>query len=208
MDTQQRLPVRRRRDRVARRDELLAAADRAVRELGPEASMDAIAAEAGITKPILYRYFGDKDDLYAALAERYLEELYRESNQVMLTAKRPHKRLGEGIDAFLRAVEREPQKFRFVRYVQQHEAAGPAAAVVRQHVRYIADATRRDLEQYGLDPTAAEPIAHGLVGLVQAAAAWWLETRALPRERLVAQLTSWLWLGFERLEQDPSWRRP
>src|SRR6185503_19473544 len=98
MDTQQRLPVRRRRDRVARRDELLAAADRAVRELGPEASMDAIAAEAGITKPIVYRYFGDKDDLYAALAERYLEELYRESNQVMLTANRPHKRLGEGID--------------------------------------------------------------------------------------------------------------
>src|SRR3954471_24823067 len=107
MEVQPSLPVRRRRDRVARRDELLAAADRVVRELGPEASMEAIAAEAGITKPILYRHFGDKDDLYSALAERYLEELYRESNHVMLTAKHPHRRLGDGIDAFLRAVERE-----------------------------------------------------------------------------------------------------
>ena len=40
-----------RRDRDERRAELLDAAERAIRRVGPSASMDEIAAEAGITKP-------------------------------------------------------------------------------------------------------------------------------------------------------------
>ena len=37
--------------------------------------MNAIAAEAGITKPILYRHFGDKGGLYRALANRHTDAL-------------------------------------------------------------------------------------------------------------------------------------
>ena len=33
-----------------------------------------VAREAGISEPILYRHFGDKDGLYEALAERYVDE--------------------------------------------------------------------------------------------------------------------------------------
>ncbi|MEV1243105.1 TetR/AcrR family transcriptional regulator [Nonomuraea sp. NPDC050022] len=55
-----------------RRKALLDAADRVILREGPEASMAAIAAEAGITKPILYRHFGDKSGLYEALADRHV----------------------------------------------------------------------------------------------------------------------------------------
>lgn len=58
-----------------RRTELLEAAERVVLRDGPEASMNAIAAEAGITKPILYRHFGDKSGLYRALAKRHTDAL-------------------------------------------------------------------------------------------------------------------------------------
>ncbi|MBR7674846.1 helix-turn-helix transcriptional regulator, partial [Streptomyces daliensis] len=58
-----------------RRRELLEAADRVVLRDGPGASMNAIAAEAGITKPILYRHFGDKGGLYRALAVRHTDAL-------------------------------------------------------------------------------------------------------------------------------------
>lgn len=58
-----------------RRRELLEAADRVVLRDGPKASMNAIAAEAGITKPILYRHFGDKGGLYRALAKRHTDAL-------------------------------------------------------------------------------------------------------------------------------------
>ncbi|MFC7586737.1 TetR/AcrR family transcriptional regulator [Nonomuraea antimicrobica] len=55
-----------------RRRALLDAADRVIMKEGPEVSMAAIAAEAGITKPILYRHFGDKHGLYQALADRHV----------------------------------------------------------------------------------------------------------------------------------------
>src|SRR4051812_49981144 len=73
MDTTQRTDQQRSADR--RRRELLEAADRVVLRDGPQASMNAIAAEAGITKPILYRHFGDKGGLYAALATRHTDAL-------------------------------------------------------------------------------------------------------------------------------------
>ena len=64
--------------RRLRRHQLLDAADRVIRRRGAGASMDEIATEAGISKPILYRHFGDKDGLHRALAERYVEALLSE----------------------------------------------------------------------------------------------------------------------------------
>lgn len=40
---------------------------------GYSASMDAIAAEAGVAKQTLYSYFNNKEDLFAALMDRLLE---------------------------------------------------------------------------------------------------------------------------------------
>src|SRR2546423_9774671 len=64
--------------RQARRDELVDAALRSIRELGPDVSMEQIAAEAGVTKPILYRHFGDKDGLCEAVAQNVLGEMMAE----------------------------------------------------------------------------------------------------------------------------------
>src|SRR5437763_847242 len=71
--------------RDARRAQLLDAAERVVEHRGSDASMAQIAAEAGITKPILYRHFGDKADLYRALAERLTGELLVELRAALAT---------------------------------------------------------------------------------------------------------------------------
>ena len=51
------------------------AALRVLEAQGPDLPMDAVAAEAGVTKPVLYRYFSDKAALVEALAERGSEIL-------------------------------------------------------------------------------------------------------------------------------------
>ncbi len=53
-----------------RREALLDAAEIVVRRVGPQVTAAQIAAEAGVTKPIIYRHFGDIHDLYQALAMR------------------------------------------------------------------------------------------------------------------------------------------
>src|SRR5206468_1776607 len=85
--------------------QLLDAADRVMRRRGAGASMDEIASEAGISKPILYRHFGDKDGLHRALAERYVEALLSEL-RASRVADDPRANIAAGIDAY-RAFPRE-----------------------------------------------------------------------------------------------------
>ena len=57
--------------RAVRERQMLEAAGRAFADRGfHAASVDAIAAASGITKPMIYAYFGSKDGLYRACMER------------------------------------------------------------------------------------------------------------------------------------------
>src|SRR5919201_6218561 len=65
-----RLPVGERRELITE------AAGRLFGERGYEGTrLDDVAAAAGVTKPILYRHFASKRDLYLALLERHREDL-------------------------------------------------------------------------------------------------------------------------------------
>jgi AcrR family transcriptional regulator len=181
---------------------LLDAADRVIRERGPDASMDEIAAAAGITKPILYRHFGDKSGLLAELSVRYMQRFFLLSESA-LAETHPRKRLAKALDAYLEAVEREPEIFRFVRRVttEQREASEAANAEFGRHAELIARVIHRNLEEIGVDPKPSEAWALGIVGFVQFVATWWLETRAFSREELVDHLTTLLWKGFGHLHE-------
>jgi AcrR family transcriptional regulator len=181
-----RMTQARRRER--RREELLDAADRIVQRRGPDVSMDEIASEAGITKPILYRHFGDKDGLYEALAERYVEELSRAIRPAIETTS-PRGRLAAGIDAYLAYIERRPERYRFL--LGAADRAGASALVPDENLR-----------RAGLDPEVRELWAHCVSGMVRSAGIWWLETRSLSRAQLVEHLTALLWEGV------PALRRP
>jgi AcrR family transcriptional regulator len=68
-------PVRR-LPRVQRREQILAAATAAFARTGFSATgLDDIAAEAGITRAILYRHFDSKTDLYQAVLDRMCARL-------------------------------------------------------------------------------------------------------------------------------------
>jgi AcrR family transcriptional regulator len=183
------------RQRELRREELLDAADRIVRTRGRETSMDEIAAEAGITKPILYRHFGDKDGLYEALAGRYVEEL-KEALLPAAKARGARERLAATIDAYLAYVEREPERYRFLLgAAEQSRTAALMQAFRRDRVERCADTATANLRKVGIEGAVGELWAHAVSGLIREAGIWWLETRALPRRRVVEHLTAVVWEG-------------
>ena len=57
------------RHNATRRRELVEAALRAIRHHGHSVGMDDIAAEAGTSKTVYYRHFGDRNGLYEAVVE-------------------------------------------------------------------------------------------------------------------------------------------
>jgi AcrR family transcriptional regulator len=195
------LEGRRARQRERRREELLDAADRAVRRLGKDVSMDEVAAEAGITKPVLYRHFGDKEGLHDALAERYVEEL----EQTLLeatTGSRGRARLEATIDAYLRYVERQPERYRFLLEAADNPRAGKLVADFRKrNVASCAFETAESLRRAGLDPELSELWAHSVSGMIRSVGIWWLETGSMPREQLAEHLASVLWEGLPALKR-------
>ena len=69
-------PKRKRLPAAERRAVIIEAAGRLFGERGYDgATLDEIAAVSGVTKPILYRHFADKQDLYLALLRRHRDDL-------------------------------------------------------------------------------------------------------------------------------------
>jgi AcrR family transcriptional regulator len=190
--------------RERRREELLDGADRVIQRRGVAVSMDEIASEAGITKPVLYRHFGDKDGLYQALTERYVDEL-KTALKPATKASEPRDRLAAAIDAYLAYVEREPERYRFLLHASERpRTAGIVADFRRRHIAECAFTAEDNLRRAGIDPGFAEPWAKCVSGMIRAAGTSWLEVRSLPRDRLVDYLTTILWEGFSSLRRATS----
>ena len=191
--------------KAAKRQELLDAADRAIRRSGPGVSMDEIAAEASTAKPVLYRYFGDKGGLYQALAERYVQKVMSGVRDALEEQQGggPRARLEAGIGAYLALVENSPDVYRFLMHravSERPEAQATVADFIRALGGELAAVLAEDLRSRGLDAHAAEPWARGIVGMVQVAGDWWLEHKSMTRERLVQHLVTLLWSGLVGLE--------
>src|SRR3954451_7735139 len=119
---------------AGRRAQLLEAADRVVQRDGSAVSMTLIAAEAGITKPILYRHFGDKGGLYRALAERHIDQLLDRLRGALLTRGGLRARTRATVEAYLSSVEEQPQVYRFLMQraaIEEPDVRGQVAGFVR-----------------------------------------------------------------------------
>lgn len=184
-----------------RRRELLEAADRVVLRDGPGASMNAIAAEAGITKPILYRHFGDKDGLYRALAVRHTDALLAALRAALDAPANRRQRVEATLDTYLAAIEARPQVYRFLMHPAEDDSPGDRGFDVGQHSAPLLRRLGEELatviaERVDVGPggeEAARVWGHGIVGMAYAAGDWWLRERPCSRARLVSHLTDLLW---------------
>lgn len=193
--------------KTGRRAELLAAADRVIRRGGPGASMDDIATEAGISRVVLYRYFGDKGGLYQALAERYVAELRDRLLPALAESDDPRLRLERTIDTYVRFIEANREVYDFLMHRALREGPAAQATVadfVRTVARDIGEILGAEISRLGFDPAPADAWAHGVVGMVQLSTDWWLHGGDISREQLVAYVVALLSHGFFGLAADPA----
>ncbi len=185
--------------REGRRKALIDAAIRAVRTHGANAGMDQIAAEAGTSKPVVYRYFTDKADLYLAVGQRVAQGLVDRITAAVDGQPDGRAMVAGGVDAYLRVIEEEPELYRFVVHhtLLDHPVENdPVADYSSMLGTYISRQLGDLMRSVGLDSGAAEPWGFGLVGLVRAAGEWWLERQSMSRQALADYLTGLIWSGL------------
>ena len=182
--------------RADRRAAFLDAAEAAIRKHGPDASMDEIAAEAGVTKPIVYRVFDDRAGLVSALGERFAQRLTSELGAALAGGPPSRDLLVGVIDAYVRFVEAQPEVYAFLSRRALAEDPERVVGVMRRVAQETAVVLGEAMRERGFDSGAAEPWAYALVGMVHLAGDWWTEHRTMPRERLVSYLATLAWSGL------------
>ena len=179
--------------RVARRAELIEAVLGAVRERGPGIDMDDVAAVSGVAKPVFYRYFEDKADLFLSVGREVGERLVADVVAALEGTQHPRAMIAAAVDTFLRAVEDDPEVYRFVlQRPANAETATDYSAVISKHASRVIGDLLRDV---GMDTGAAEPWGFAMVGAVRSAAERWLDEPTISRPALAGYLTNLLWAG-------------
>lgn len=209
--------------REARRAELVRIARRTVHHHGPDVSMEEIAAAAGTSKSIVYRYFADKTGLQIAVAEAVVLQIQGALEGVLRVAPTPRDGLRAMVAVYLEMIESSPHVYAFVTRDGSVESGGPLGHFLDSVTALVAAPFARGLTQEHADgrstarrpepapgETPADPAdaarvalaevwAAGAVGFVRGAGEWWLAHRHEPgapdRATLTTQVAAWLWAG-------------
>lgn len=167
--------------RLARRAELARAARKLVHHQGPDVSMDDLAAAAGTSKSIVYRYFTDKTGVQLAVAEEVVADIRAALVEAAQTADGPRDALRAMVGTYLAMIESSPAVYTFV------TRDGSVEHVVDSITELIAAP---------FDDPQLLLWAAGAVGFVRGTAELWLRTTPRQdRDELTDQITRWLWTG-------------
>ncbi len=147
-----------------------------------EISIDDIAAEAGMSKGLLYHYFGSKRGFYVATVRQAAGDLV--AHVAPSSSLPPEQRVSSGLDAYLTFVEAHAGAY--VALMRSGVGADPEVLEIVEGTRSAIAA--RILEE-GLGLVTPPPIyrvaLRSWIGAVEAASLEWVERRDLPKSTLV-----------------------
>jgi AcrR family transcriptional regulator len=210
-----RTPTRQLVPRAEREQQMLEVAARLFSERGFNGvSMEEIAEEVGITKPMLYAYFDSKDGLYRACIERAADPLLRALEEAIDPDVPPERQLWAGLVAVFGFInERRDQWSTF--FVEASTRGGSAATQItrsrQQVVETLGQLLRRAAVDAGVAPelsTEIEVQAHALLGATEAVARWALGHPEAGPELLALRVMNFAWMGFGDLLGGQMWLPP
>jgi AcrR family transcriptional regulator len=180
--------------KVERRNELVDGTIDAIRRRGGTLSMDDIAAEIGVSKTVLYRYFVDKNDLTTAVMMRFTQTMLIPNMASTLTSNLDGYDLTRAvIRVYVDTVADEPEPYRFVMANSSASKSKVIADSERIIARMLAVLLRRRMKQAGMDTGGVEPWAYLIVGGVQLATHSWMSDPRMSRDELIDYLTMLSW---------------
>ncbi len=176
------------------------------------ASMDEIADEAGISKPMVYAYLGTKEELFVAC-------LHREGTRMMEAiagAAAPDlpadERLWRGLRAFFGFVgaHRDGWSVLYRQARAEPLFTGELTVMRARMVEVVAGMLDHALRAEGREvaETELEVVAYALVGATESLADWLADRPEADPEKTATRMMNVAWLGAGQLLQGITWRPP
>jgi AcrR family transcriptional regulator len=165
-----------------------------------EASMDEIAEAAGVSKPMLYSYFGSKEGLYFAYVNASYRELIGAIDDAVASAgPDPEQQLRLGTIAYYAYVGDHSHAFR-VLFREIGDPGGELASQRHRLVRRVGAALEAIVVAAEARPWTAidtELLAEGWIGAARSMADWWLDHPDISAEAMADRLLEFLLGGVK-----------
>jgi AcrR family transcriptional regulator len=167
-------------------------------------SIEAIARDAGVTRPVIYEHFGSKDGIYLACLRRARAQLEAMLTAAVADAPDLRAQIACGADAYFRFVESDPARWR----VLFGGGAAVSGEVAEEAMQLHLATERRFAELFALAAPDADAqrllaFAHSVGGAAHQLAQWWLRTPGVPREQVVRWYCEVCWNGLRLLTDAP-----
>lgn len=183
-----------RQHKVDRRNELVDGTIEAIRTRGRFLSMDEIAAEIGVSKTVLYRYFVDKNELTTAVMMRFTQtKLIPNMAGALSQNMDGFDLIREIARVYVQTMASEPEPYRFVMANNSASKSKVIADSERIIARMLAVALRRRMHNSGMDTNGVDTWAYMIVGGVQLATHSWMSDPRMAADELIDYLTMLSW---------------
>jgi len=184
-----------------RRQQLLDIGRRLFAERGFEGtSIEEIAAQAGVSKPVVYEHFGGKEGLYAVVVDREVERLTTMTT-MLFEGDHSRPKFEAAAVTLLRYIEDNADGFRIlVRDSNPGSGGGTYGTLLSDIAGQVEYIMADFLASRGRDPKLAPMYSQMLVGMVAFTGQWWLDARKPKVEQVAANLIDLAWNGLSQLD--------
>jgi AcrR family transcriptional regulator len=181
---------------VVDRELLLDAAERVIARDGSGASLEAIATEAGVTKPIVYARVGSRAELSNALAARLADRLIDAARGEVGNGRLDRDTLAAFLRTTLETIGAHRELFLYVTRGSADDTSERALYLAGKSAQPLAELLARWREHHGHDASVAVPWAYGIIGMLNLVSLWWIEEGGQPVGALADQLAELVWSGI------------
>jgi len=187
-----------------RREQLLDIGRRLFAERGLDGtSIEEIAAQAGVSKPVVYGHFGGKEGLYAVVVDREVERFLQMAT-CLLEGDDTMQKFEVAAVNLLRYIQDNADGYRIlVRDSNPTSGSGTFASLISDVASQVEYILGDVLQTRGYDPKLAPMYAQMLVGMVALTGQWWLDARKPDLEVVAAHLVNLAWNGLSQLDPNP-----
>ena len=187
-----------------RRAQLIAVACAVFAKHGYDAaSMEEVAREAGVSKPVVYEHFGGKEGLYAVVLDREISTVV---DHVVrgISQGGARERFSGAVVQFLAYAQERPDGFAVLtRDPPREQARGGIAQGVAELSDRVGEVFAQELKRVCPHPKLSGLYANALIGMVTQVGHWWMENPHMAKGDVAKHVIALGWMGLRHLPKDP-----
>ncbi|MFT5484190.1 MAG: AcrR family transcriptional regulator [Halieaceae bacterium] len=190
--------------RSERRQQLLNVARDVFAEHGFDATaLEQIAEQAGVSRPILYSHFGDKEGLFEAVVDREIVRLTAVVSQSLALPGEPEELLERALRVFFTDMNENRAGHRVLTHdVPLGQSNSGLAEMLANLGAEITSVIMKVRATNDVGPTSAPIFASALLGACFQIGSWWRENPDVSVDDVVSHTVSLFWGGFYGVRQN------